>query len=64
MLALAEFRKILGRDYPGQAELPSKLTLPLTSDDAALGPVVLLLRGELLLVVVLSLASGKWLRDG
>ena len=64
MLALAEFRKVLGRDRPGKAELPGQPALPFARDDAALRPIVLLLRGELLLVVALRLACGKWLRDG
>jgi hypothetical protein len=55
MLALAEFREVLGRNGPGKAELPGQspaMTL--------LRPVVLLLRGELLLVG-LRLARGTWL---
>src|SRR5208283_2171974 len=64
MLALAEFRKVIGRDRPGEAELPGQSPLPFACDHAALRPVVLFLRGELLLVVALRLASGEWLRNG
>ena len=59
MLALAEFREVLGRDGPGKAELLGQSPLPFARDDAALRPIVLLLRGELLLVVGLRLASGE-----
>ena len=61
MLALAEFREVLGRDSSGKAELLGQSALPFARDDAALRPIVLLLRGELLLVVGLRLASGEWL---
>src|ERR1035441_7866345 len=64
MLALAEFCKVVGGDHPGKAELPGHAALPFARDDAALRPIVLLLGGELLLVVALCLACGKWLRDG
>ena len=64
MLALAEFREVLGRDGPGKAELPGQSALPFARDDAALRPIVLLLRSELLLVVGLRLASGERLGNG
>ena len=59
MLALAEFREVLGGDRPGKAELLGQSPLPFACDDAALRPIVLLLRGELLLVVGLRLACGE-----
>jgi hypothetical protein len=61
MLALAEFREVLGRNRPGNAELPGQTSLPFARDDASLRPIVLLLRSELFLVVGLCLASGEWL---
>ena len=64
MLALAEFREVLGRDHPGKSELPGQPPLPFARDDAALRPIVLLFRGELLLVVGLCLASGERLGNG
>src|SRR5580704_13875037 len=59
MLTLAEFRKVLGGNGPGKAELPDQSPLPLTRDDAALRPIVLFLRGELCLVVGLRLSGGE-----
>jgi hypothetical protein len=59
MLALAEFRKVLGRHRSGKAELPGQSALPFACYHAALRPIVLLLGGELLLVVGLRLARGK-----
>ena len=59
MLALTEFREILGGNGPGKAELRGQAALPLACNDAALRPVVLLLGGEFLLVVGLGLACGK-----
>jgi len=59
VLALAEFRKVLGRDRSGEAELIGKPALPFACDHAPLRPIVLLLRSELLLVVALRLASGE-----
>jgi hypothetical protein len=50
MLPLAEFREVPGRDSAGKAELAGHTALPFAHDDAALGPVVLLLCSELLLV--------------
>jgi hypothetical protein len=47
MLALAEFRKVLGGNGPGKAELLDQSPLPFARDDAALGPIVLFLGGEL-----------------
>jgi hypothetical protein len=64
MLSLAEFREVLGRDGPGKAELPGQSPLPFACYDAALRPIVLLLRGELLLVVGLCLAGGERLGNG
>src|SRR5208282_1515285 len=64
MLALAEFRKVFGRDSPSKAELSGQSPLPFACDDAALRPIVLLLRCELLLVVGLCLASGERLGNG
>jgi hypothetical protein len=64
MLALAEFCKVLGRDRPDKAELPGQMALPFARDDATLRPIILLLRSELLLVVGLRLACGKWFGDG
>src|SRR5580700_7484197 len=64
MLALAEFRKILGRDHPGKAELAGQTALPFARDGAALRPIVLLLCSELLLVVGLRLASRERLGNG
>ena len=64
MLALAEFREVLSGDHPGQTELSGQSPLPFARDDAALRPIVLLLRGELLLVVGLCLASGERFGNG
>src|SRR5580700_7851205 len=64
MLALAEFRKILGRDHPGKAELAGQTALPFARDGAALRPIVLLLCSEFLLVVGLRLASRERLGNG
>src|ERR1039458_3329204 len=64
MLALAQFCEVLGGDRSCKAKLPSQTALPFARDDASLRPIVLLLGGELLLVVALCLACGKWLRDG
>ena len=61
VLALAEFREVLRRHCTRKSELSGETALPLACDDSALRPVVLLLRGELLLVVGLRLASGEWL---
>ena len=61
MLALAEFREVFGRDGFGKAELLGEAALPLPCCDSALRPIVLLLRGEFLLVVALRLARGEWL---
>jgi hypothetical protein len=33
MLALAEFREVLGRNGPGKAELPGQSPLPFAGDD-------------------------------
>src|SRR5580704_1084242 len=57
MLALAEFREVLFGDHPGQTELRCQSPLPFARDHAALRPIVLLFRGELLLVVGLRLAG-------
>src|SRR5208283_2110513 len=51
MLPLAEFREVPGGDRPGKAKLPGQVALPFACDDAALRPVVLFFRSELLLVV-------------
>ena len=59
MLALAEFREVLGRNCPGKSEAFRQSPLPFASDDALLRPLVLLLRSEFLLVVGLRLACGK-----
>ncbi len=59
MLALTEFREVLGGDGPGKAELRGQAPLPFACDDAALRPIVLLLCSEFLLVVGLRLACGK-----
>ena len=59
MLALAEFRKFLGGNGLGKAELRDQSSLPFARDDAALRPIVLFLRGELRLVVGLRLACGE-----
>ncbi len=59
MLALAKFRKVLGRNGLGKAELRDQSSLPFARDDAALRPIVLFLRGELGLVVGLRLACGE-----
>src|SRR6266705_2340532 len=64
MLALAEFREVLGRDDSGKAELPGHTALPFARDHAALRPIVLLLCSELLLVVGLRLASRERLGNG
>ena len=64
MLALAEFGKVLGGDRSGKAELRGKPALPFAGNHAALGPIVLLLRGELLCVVALRLPCGKRLGNG
>ena len=56
MLALAEFREVLGGDGSGKAELRGQAALPFACDDTALRPIVLLLRSEFLLVISLRLA--------
>ena len=55
MLALAESCEVFGRHSPGKAELPRQSPLPIPGDDALLRPIVLLFRGEFLLVVGLRL---------
>jgi len=47
MLALAQFREVLGRNGPGKAELLGQSPLPFACDDTALRPIVLFLRSEL-----------------
>src|SRR6202140_4866859 len=42
MLALAEFREVLGRNCPGKSEAFRQSPLPFASDDALLRPIVLL----------------------
>ena len=64
MLALAELGKVLGGDRSGKAELRGKPALPFAGNHAALGPIVLLLGGELLCVVALRLPCGKRLGNG
>ena len=59
VLALAELRKILGRNRTGKAELCGETALPLARDHAALRPVILLLGREFLLVIGLRLAGGQ-----
>ena len=59
MLALAEFRKVLGRNCPGKSEAFRQSPLPFASDDALLRPIVLLLRSVVRRVVGLRLACGK-----
>ena len=59
MLALAEFRKVLGGNGLVKAELRDQSSLPFARDNAALRPIVLFLRGELRLVVGLRLACGE-----
>ena len=61
MLALAEFREVLGRDRSGKAELLGEAALPLPCCNSALRPIVLLLSSEFLLVVALRLDRGEWL---
>ena len=56
MLTLAEFREVLCGDGSGKAELRGQAALPFACDDAALRPIVLLLRSEFLLVIGLRLA--------
>src|SRR6202034_909602 len=63
MRPLAESREVLCRYGTGKAELAGHTALPFARDDAALRPIVLLLRRELFLVVGLRLASGEWLRN-
>src|SRR5258708_40247546 len=64
MLALAEFREVFSGDHASQTELSGQSPLPFARDDATLRPIVLLLRGELLFVVGLCLASGERLGNG
>jgi hypothetical protein len=59
MLALAESWEVFGKHSPGKAELPRQSPLPFPGDDALLRPIVLLFRGEFLLVVGLRLTCGK-----
>jgi hypothetical protein len=61
MLALTEFREVLGRDGPCESELLCQSPLPLAHNLATLRPICLLLGGELLLVVALRLAGREWL---
>jgi hypothetical protein len=63
MLALAEFGEVLGGYGSGKAKLRGQTALPLACNHAALRPIVLLLGGELLLVIGLRLACGKWFGD-
>jgi hypothetical protein len=59
MLALAEFREVLGGNGPGDAEPLDQSPLPFARDDAALRPIALFLCGEFCLVVGLRLACGE-----
>jgi hypothetical protein len=63
ILTLTELGEVLGGDCSGKAELRCKLALQFTLDYAALGPIVLFLRGEFLGVIVLDLTCGKRLGD-
>jgi len=47
------------RNGPGKAELAGQSSLPFARDDTAWRPIILLLRGELLLLAGLRLARGK-----
>jgi hypothetical protein len=51
VLALTQLGKVLGGDCSSKTELRSKAALPFARNHALLRPVVLLLRGEFLLVV-------------
>src|SRR5579883_36045 len=64
VLSLAEPREISLRDRTAQSEFCSQSALPLACNLAALRPVILFLRRELLLVVTLRLTGGKRLGDG
>jgi hypothetical protein len=59
VLALTEVGKILSRNRTGKPQVCCETALPLAGNDAALRPIILLPRCELLLVVALCLAGGQ-----
>jgi hypothetical protein len=59
VLALTELGKILSRNRTGKPQVCCETDLPLAPNDAALRPLILLSRCELLLVVALRLAGGQ-----
>jgi hypothetical protein len=60
MLALAEFREVLGGHRRSKSEPLRQSSLPFPGDDVLLRPIVLLFCSEFLLMGGLRLACGKW----
>src|SRR5580698_2934510 len=63
VLALAQLLEVLGGNRPGESEARGQPALPFSVDYPSLRPVILFFGGELLSVVALRLACGKWLGD-